>query len=91
MYQAHPYRKNAKPLDIRYLDGIEAFNVHPKHNSRNYLAVRFAKENGLAMIAGSDCHDPALRAGEELRWKKCRRITRSWVDLLQQQRYRLIY
>lgn len=91
MYQAHPYRKNAKPLDIRYLDGIEAFNVHPKHNSRNYLAVRFAKGNGLSMIAGSDCHDPGAEGRGGIEVEKMPENNHELVDLLQQQQYRLIY
>ena len=41
------------------LDGAETFNLHPGHNSRIGIAVRYAAENGLKITtAGSDFHHP---------------------------------
>ncbi len=55
--QAHPFRKGMVPADPAHLDGIEAFNMHPGHNSRMADSVRFARENGLdIMTAGTDLH-----------------------------------
>ncbi len=54
--QAHPFRDNQILADPEYLDGIEAFNLHPHHNSRVALAARYAKEKGLIMTAGTDYH-----------------------------------
>ena len=39
-----------------YLFGIEAHNGHPRHDSRNDIAVQWAKKYNLHTIGGSDCH-----------------------------------
>ena len=58
---AHPYRHN----DIVYYDcvhGLEVVNCNPRHDSRNELALKLAKENPhLYRVVGSDAH----RIGDE--------------------------
>ncbi len=55
--QAHPHRNGCTPADPAHLDGVEAFNLHPNHNSRPAITARFARENGLTLItAGTDLH-----------------------------------
>lgn len=56
IYQAHPFRDRMTVLAPTGLDGIEIFNAHNGHDSRNYLAYAFARQHGLAGIAGSDFH-----------------------------------
>ena len=56
IYQAHPFRDGMTVLDPTGLDGIEIFNAHNRHDSRNYLAYAFAKQSGLPGIAGTDFH-----------------------------------
>lgn len=60
--QAHPYRE----FDVVYRDsihGMEIVNTNPRHNSRNDLALRLAKENPeLYRICGSDTHRPGDEA-----------------------------
>ena len=56
IYQAHPYRSGMERVEPELLDGVEAFNAQPRHNSRNRLAYQFAEENELKMISGSDFH-----------------------------------
>lgn len=56
VYQAHPYRSGMERVDAELLDGVEVFNAQPRHNSRNKLAYRFAEENDLKKISGSDFH-----------------------------------
>lgn len=56
VYQAHPFRSWVSPADPKYLDGAEVFNGCPRQNSRNHRALRFAQENHLRMISGSDFH-----------------------------------
>lgn len=56
IYQAHPYRLLISPANPQYLDGVEVFNGNPRHNSRNHRALKFANENNLKMISGSDFH-----------------------------------
>ena len=62
VYQAHPFRNSMTVLKPDLLDGIEVYNAHPRHDSRNFLAYSFAKHYGKKMISGSDAHqvpDPA--------------------------------
>lgn len=54
--QAHPFRKNMELAPVNAIDGIESLNMHPNHNSRQSLATRYAKENGLLVSGGSDFH-----------------------------------
>lgn len=56
IYQAHPYRDNCSIAEPGLLDGVEVYNGHPRHNSRNHLALDFAKENNILMLSGSDAH-----------------------------------
>ena len=54
--QAHPMRDNIAFVKPESLDGIEVFNLHPNHNSRVGLAAKFARENNMIAICGSDFH-----------------------------------
>ena len=55
--QAHPFRDGMEDVDATLLDGIEIFNMHPEHKSRNAIANLFANKNNLNIkIAGSDFH-----------------------------------
>lgn len=57
--QAHPFRNGIEMCNPDLLDGMENFNMHPGHNSRIGIAVRYAKENGIKIAtAGSDFHHP---------------------------------
>lgn len=57
--QAHPFRDGMKLADPSLLDGIETFNMHPGHNSRVGLAVKYANEKSFGIVtAGSDFHHP---------------------------------
>lgn len=56
LYQAHPFRNYMERVPPGLLDGIEVFNGNPRHNSRNHLALAYAKAYGLGMVSGSDFH-----------------------------------
>lgn len=56
LVQAHPFRRMCTPAPAEYLDGVEVLNCNPRHDSRNDLALDFARQHGLLMTAGSDCH-----------------------------------
>ena len=56
--QAHPFRKGMILMDTDLLDGIEAFNLHPNHNSRVAVAARYANEHGKIKLMGTDFHHP---------------------------------
>ena len=55
--QAHPFRNGMVLANPKYIDGIEAFNMHPNHNSRVSLASKYAKEHSdFIVTAGTDFH-----------------------------------
>lgn len=57
--QAHPKRDGIEEVDASLLDGIEALNMHPGHNARVGVALRYATQNKLPIVtAGSDFHHP---------------------------------
>ena len=53
---AHPFRNGMKVINPQYLDGIEVFNGHIRHDSRNDVASMWAKKYGLIKTSGSDMH-----------------------------------
>lgn len=57
--QAHPFRNGCVAVAPELLDGVETLNMHPHHNSRVGLALKFAKENQINItVAGTDLHHP---------------------------------
>lgn len=64
-YQAHPFRDKMTVTDPADLFGIEVNNAHPRHDSRNDVAKKWAEKYHLHGIGGSDCHrtEDAGRAG----------------------------
>lgn len=55
-YQAHPFRNGITVVAPEHLFGIEVLNTHPRHDSRNDIALAWAEKYRLHKIAGSDCH-----------------------------------
>lgn len=56
--QAHPFRNGIVVTSPEYLDGVEVFNGHSGHASRNQIALAWAKQHGLVRLSGSDFHHP---------------------------------
>ena len=56
LVQAHPYRDNFCYPTPEYVEGIEVYNSHPRHDDKNELAEALALEHGLYMLSGSDAH-----------------------------------
>jgi len=63
IFQAHPFRAGMIPAPPELLDGIEIHNGNPRHNSHNDLAYKYALENQLLMLSGSDFHQKGDVAG----------------------------
>ncbi len=57
IFQAHPFRDYMKVVRPEYLDGVETFNGHIKHDSRNDISLMWAKKFGLRELSGTDFHD----------------------------------
>ncbi len=58
LVHAHPFRRQCVPVDPSLLDGVEVYNMNPRHDSRNHLARAYADRYGLVATAGSDSHRP---------------------------------
>ncbi len=56
LFQAHPFRNNMTITRPELLDGIEVYNGHPRHNSRNDFAALWRDRYDLLYSAGSDTH-----------------------------------
>ena len=56
--QAHPFRNGMTVMDSKYLDGVEVFNGHSGHHSRNYLADELSRRYGLIRTSAADFHHP---------------------------------
>lgn len=55
--QAHPFRNHCVLQDISVLDGIEAYNLHPGHNSAQGFVAKLAYDNPRLLITGgTDFH-----------------------------------
>ena len=59
LFQAHPFRNGMTIIKPKYLDGIEVFNGHNVHQSRNKIAAMWADMYGLKRSSGSDFHEAA--------------------------------
>ena len=58
LFQAHPFRNSMTVVNPKLLDGIEVYNGHKGHDSRNTIAEAWADRFGLRKSSGSDFHDP---------------------------------
>lgn len=64
VYQAHPFRDNIKIVKPELVDGIEVYNGHGGHDSRNAMAYHWAKSYNKRMSSSSDFHyDTGMEPG----------------------------
>ena len=54
--QAHPFRNGMTVIRPCFLDGVEVFNGHMGHDSRNEIADAWADKFGLIKTSGTDFH-----------------------------------
>ncbi len=54
--QAHPFRNDMTIIRPQHLDGVEVFNGHFGHDSRNEIANLWAEKYGLIKTSGTDYH-----------------------------------
>ncbi len=89
LLQAHPFRDGMTITKPELLDGIEIYNAHPRHNSRNDLAALWCEKYGLLHCAGSDAHEPGdvssgIRSEIEIK------NSRTLVDVLKSGNFEII-
>lgn len=65
LVQAHPFRNGMTVANPQHLDGVEVYNGHIGHDSRNDIAAAWARKYGLFATSGSDFHQEphAARGG----------------------------
>jgi len=91
LIQAHPFRDHCTVSNPAYLDGMEIANMHPFHNSRNYLAQRFAGGYPhLILTGGSDCHEPRHLARGGILAEELPEDDAALVALLRSGKYNII-
>lgn len=56
IFQAHPFRIGMNVVDPELLDGVEVYNGHGDHNSRNSIAYHWSELHSLRKLSGSDFH-----------------------------------
>lgn len=56
IFQAHPFRIGMTVIDPDLLDGVEVYNGHGDHYSRNTVANKWADTHSLRKLSGSDFH-----------------------------------
>ena len=56
LVQAHPFRNGMVRMNPDLLDGMEGFNLHPKHNGKVSMSADYAFQHGKMMTVGTDYH-----------------------------------
>ena len=91
VYQAHPFRFNMKIMPPDILDGYEAFNGHPGHQSRNDIAYQWAQVWNKPMISGTDHHNLDHRPAGGILTEREIRTGEDLLETLRKQDYLLIH
>lgn len=89
IFQAHPFRAHMTRANPALLDGMEVYNGHGGHKSRNELAYAFAKEHSLRMLSGSDYHGEKLMEKGGVYFEKQIANPRELVQALRNNEYTL--
>ena len=89
-YQAHPFRKGMKIVDPACLFGMEVKNAHPRHDSRNDIALLWAEKFSLHKIGGSDCHQKQDVAGSGIITERNVENMADLVSVLKEDAYTII-
>lgn len=85
--QAHPFREVCTPANPESLDGIEAFNVHPGHNSQIAVAAKFAKEHNKIITVGTDFHHHGHEGLSAILTKEPIKTSHQLADVLKNRDY----
>ena len=84
--QAHPFRSGMKLAPLSAIDGIEAYNFHPGHNSVVGFAARYAQEHDLTVSGGTDFHHAGHDAMCLMRTEACMRDSYDVAEVLKERR-----
>lgn len=90
LVQAHPFRSRMTVVKPRFLDGVEVFNGHHGHESKNYLANELANRYGLIKTSGSDFHDSVSVISGGIMTDEPITSVKQLIDILRSGNYTLI-
>ena len=90
LYQAHPFRNGITITNPDLLFGIEVQNTHPRHDSRNDIALAWAEKYGLHKIAGSDCHQIQDVGTSAIVTEETVQNEKDLVEIMKNDRYTII-
>lgn len=88
--QAHPFRNSMTVIRPCFLDGVEVYNGHKGHDSRNEIADAWADKFNLIKTSGTDFHYPDVPANAGILTEAEIRTSAQLVDILKSGNYLLI-
>ena len=88
--QAHPFRNGMTVVRPCFLDGVEVFNGHMGHDSRNEIANAWADKYGLIKTSGTDFHYKDVPANAGILTEEEITSMEQLVNILKSGNYELI-
>lgn len=88
--QAHPFRNSMKIVRPDLLDGVEVYNGHKGHDSRNEIANLWAEKYGLIKTSGTDFHYNHVPANAGIRTEHVIESMEELIKILKEGTYELI-
>jgi predicted metal-dependent phosphoesterase TrpH len=89
--QAHPFRNGMKIVRPDHIDGVEVFNGHPGHDSRNEIATAWAnKFSHLIQTSGTDFHYMQAPANGGILTEEKIQTASQLVEVLKNGNYQLL-
>ena len=88
--QAHPFRNTMTVINPAFLDGVEVYNGHKGHDSRNEIADMWADKYGLIKTSGTDFHYPHVPANAGILTEKEIKTSDDLLEIIKSGSYSLI-
>lgn len=88
--QAHPFRNGMKVVNPAFIDGVEVFNGHGGHDSRNEIAEAWANKFSLLKTSGTDFHYAHAPANGGIATDEKIQTVQQLVTVLKSGKYELI-
>ena len=86
--QAHPFRNGVTAMAGDHMDGVEAFNMHPGHNSRICTSTQYADSENIPILTiGTDLHHRGHEGCAALRAKTLPKTNEELIALLRSKDY----
>jgi hypothetical protein len=90
LIQAHPFRDSMTVTNPKALDGVEVFNGHMGHDSRNDIAEAWANKFSLIKTSGTDFHYADVPANAGILTENEITTMDELVDVLKSGNYELV-